>query len=118
MKELCRYYNNQCRELKTDGKCYRSVPITEALELEENCGLECPWFQQDYIKLKDVLDILKDKNFAWWRTGINCKYLSLYLDTRMSNLIWHEGHLWCLLKDKTGKPLSLDELRKGIKEGL
>jgi hypothetical protein len=61
----------------------------------------------NWVPLLEVVELLHHPNFYWGSMGglTNAKYLDLRIDTR---------DLRCIVKDRDGKPLSLDRIREGL----
>jgi len=59
----------------------------------------------EWVDIRKVFEILKDKNSMW---SFDTKYLELRVDTRH----YIDGTFKCVLRDKNGKYLTLDELKE------
>ncbi len=55
----------------------------------------------EWVPTSSVLDVITDKNWSWIANN-RCKYVELRIDTR-------DGH--CVIRDRHGKPITLDDLR-------
>ena len=62
----------------------------------------------EWVSLSEVIDVLNDPEWEWWRNS-KCKYLVIRLDMR-------DGK--CLISDRNGKPLTVEELKAQFNVGI
>lgn len=61
-------------------------------------GKSYPW-----LRLEDVLAVIRDPAWCWARNW-RCKYIGVRMDTRTRTNL-------CVIYDRSGKPITLDELK-------